>query len=370
VVPYRTADLDSLVGREQLIWVGAGKGEVAFLTAGGGWRFPPPRLPDTGKVPDTAVFPGPGDPPAGFWDIAGRINTGSGAATEAIWNRVWEGRLTCGDMGVLRRGTLAGFRAPPAAFQSGRGGRPAPGGLKGWRSGRPVEGRWYAPAYSEEPDDPFVADTLVREQVRLLLGRYGILSRPLLEREIQAWRWPALSRTLSLMELGDELIGGRWFDGLPMPQFMAPESLTIWRDGAGTDRGWCIDASDPASICGTGLDERMPARREGTWIAWNSRGELLLHLQPGTGELHLTEKLSRELQSDGIEPFSDAAAALERLAVLLLERSVSPLRRLVIRSSCGREIEEGPVKRLLEKAGFSPNGEGGWIRRPRPIGTT
>ena len=365
IAHYRPLDLDELVNREDLLWVGAGKHQIVLLTAEGGWRYPPPSF--LKSTEHEHAFPGPRDAAAGFWDIAERLGTDSAAATRIIWNRVWEGRLTCHDMAVLRRATLSGFKLMTTTNHRGVGKRPI-GGLKGWQGSRPLEGRWYAPAYAEEPDDPLIGERLIRERIRLLLGRYGILSRPLLEKEIPPYRWPMLSRTLSLMELADELVGGRWFDGLPMPQFMAPESLRTWREGASPETGWCIDATDPASLCGIVLDTTLPPRREGTWMVWDDRGVLVFHLQPGQGKLQFPEDIYKELKRGNSQRWRKTVDALDRLAALLLERAVSPLKRLLIKSINEQVVEDARWKKLLEGAGFSPANADNWIRRPRPIG--
>jgi len=170
------------------------------------------------------------------------------------------------------------------------------------------------------------------------------------------------------MELGDEVIGGRWFEGLPMPQFLAPESLRDWRDGADPGRRWCIESTDPASPCGIGISPDFPPRREGTWMVWNSSGQLNFTLQQGRSNIDIPENIHREIltcQPEGLKPYAES---LNHLAALILERPVSPLTRLTVKTINRSEIHDSRFQRLLEQAGFSPNGIGGWIRRSRPIG--
>lgn len=351
---YRSRDLDALVSREEMIWVGAGEGRIAWLSAEGGWRYP---TPESEESPDEAdgPFPFPGDAPRDFWKIAELMDCDSGTTTAAIWNEVWRGRLTTSDSAVLRRGINAGFKAE----KINPGNRRIPGGIRGWAAGRPISGRWYAPSYADPPEDPMASDLLMREQIQLLAGRFGILSRPLLEREIPPWRWSALSRTLGLMELGDELIGGRWFEGLPMPQFMLPEALSFWRDGAIPGRPWCLEAIDPASPCGIAGDRFLPSRRQGTWLGWNEEGSLTWILKSGGKSLEYFGT-----SGSGIKDI----ASLDMMAGIITERDFNPRNRLVISKVNAVDIEDSGLGNLLEKTGFIPTGNGEMIRRARPVG--
>ncbi len=388
---YRPKELDDLVRREEVMWVGAGRNQISFLTSSGGWRFPSPQADEAAEhsLRYDEAFPLPGSARKGFWEIADALELDSAQAVRAIWDRVWSGRLTADDAGVLRRAVASGFKAPSAAGSSNRGGARTPpqglgpgsipplsgsplsgsaasgsnagkGGFRGWMAGRPLEGRWYAPAYAEEPSDPMESDQLLRERIRMLLKRYGVISRPLLEREIPPLRWPALAGTLALMELSDEVIGGMWFDGLPMPQFLAPESLPAWRADASPRGGWFLDASDPASPCGLADIASLPPRREGTWIVWNKTGQLDFILSPGRKRLERPHSAARS-EDKG------TAEALGRTAALLTEREIAPLPRLSIRDWNGKEPDGADLK-ILEAAGFRPGGSGDWIYRPRPIG--
>ena len=347
VASYIPAHLDTAADREEIVWVGHGTKKIVYLTAEGGWRYPKPA----GSV-SSDVFPGPGEPPRSFWDISDALGEDSAAATDAIWKRVWTGGLTCPDIRILRSAVSAGFRAAAPAAGSKR---PVSGGLRGWKTGRPISGRWYCPSYAEEPEDPMESSLLMRERIRLLALRYGILSRPILEKEIPAWRWPALASVLHLMELSDELIGGRWFEELPMPQFLLPECLPLWRRGAAPERPWVMDASDPASPSGVLGTDIFPARREGTWTAWDEDGRLSCVLKPASKTLEIPQAGSH------------TPAALASLAQMLTERPVSPLTRLVVKRCNGNSVDAG-IRPILEKAGFTPKGPEEWVYRPRPIG--
>jgi ATP-dependent Lhr-like helicase len=59
------------------------------------------------------------------------------------------------------------------------------------------------------------SEELVKDRVRLLLDRYGILFRQRLEREPSLFQWPAIFRALRLMELSGEVTAGYFFKEIP-----------------------------------------------------------------------------------------------------------------------------------------------------------
>ena len=56
---------------------------------------------------------------------------------------------------------------------------------------------------------------------RLLLDRYGILFRELLQRELPAFRWSSVFRSLRIMELSGEILAGYFFHGIPGPHSLS-----------------------------------------------------------------------------------------------------------------------------------------------------
>ncbi|MCG8452957.1 MAG: DEAD/DEAH box helicase [Spirochaetales bacterium] len=343
---YQPRDLDGMVKEERLTWIGAPGKTVLFLTDEGGWRFPsPPPIPNT-----TGVFPSPSDGELSFWEMAERLQTDSAQTSQALWEQVWTGHLTCGDMDVLRKAAAAGFRTPKITK-----GQPPRGGLRGWRAGRPISSAWYAPSFAQEPEDALEQDQLSRERIRLLLRRWGVLTRPLLEREIPPWHWNQLERTLHLMELSDELLGGRWFEDLPMPQFLSPDALPLWRSGAIPGGSWVMEATDPASPCGIPGIKAPTARREGHWLAWDGDGCWCCTVKVGSKALETPEPIPKNL-----------GPALRHLVTRLTERSVAPLPRVSIQKWNGQSTDG--VAKHLEEAGFHPTGNDRWVAHPRPIG--
>jgi ATP-dependent Lhr-like helicase len=104
--------------------------------------------------------------------------------------------------------------------------------------------------------------------VRLLVERWGVLSRVLLAREAPLLRWAPLFRALRLMELSGELVCGLFFDGLGGPQFTSPEVLARLRRPLPREAVYWLNATDPAALCGLGLPLDLPERRATTWLVY------------------------------------------------------------------------------------------------------
>ena len=102
----------------------------------------------------------------------------------------------------------------------------------------------------------------------MLLDRWGVLFRTLIEREAPPLRWSQVFRTLRLMELSGEVVSGQFFDGIDGLQFAAPSALKRLTAQNDEDVLW-MSAADPASPCGLGLEglPSLPRRVPGNHIA-------------------------------------------------------------------------------------------------------
>jgi ATP-dependent Lhr-like helicase len=168
-----------------------------------------------------------------------------------LWRWVWEGRVVNDGYQAVRQAIANRFKWPqgvPAAMRRGRR-RSVPR-----RPPQRVPGNWYRPALPPAPEDELAALELDKARVRLALGRYGILLRPLMERELGPFAWGRLFRALRLMELAGEVVGGHFVEGAPGPQFISREMEALLFGGLDHERIFLLNATDPASCCGLGLD--------------------------------------------------------------------------------------------------------------------
>jgi ATP-dependent Lhr-like helicase len=154
-------------------------------------------------------------------------------------------------------------------------------GLRAGLRGLEAAGRWYRLQQAEPPADPW-AD--VEARARVLLRRYGILFRRLIEREVAAPPWRELSYALRRLEAREEIVGGRFVAGFSGEQFALPEALPLLeacRDG-GDGRLQALAGCDPLNLSGQLLPgERVPALpghrlllRDGVPVARYGAGEL------------------------------------------------------------------------------------------------
>jgi ATP-dependent Lhr-like helicase len=112
-----------------------------------------------------------------------------------------------------------------------------------------------------------------------MLVRYGILMRSLLERELPPFGWRRLFQALRLMELAGEVVGGHFIEGAPGPQFISREMARMLVQGLDRERIFFLNATDPASCCGLGLDWRgadLPARRPTNHLVYHGNRLVLV----------------------------------------------------------------------------------------------
>jgi ATP-dependent Lhr-like helicase len=106
-------------------------------------------------------------------------------------------------------------------------------------------------------------------------------------------RWARLFRTLRIMELSGEVLSGQFFQGILGLQFISPAAFKDLREGLAEDAIFWMNAVDPASPSGLGLDdlrESVPARRASNHLVYHgsrivvlsqrSGGELRIHVPP------------------------------------------------------------------------------------------
>ena len=324
VADYSPAMLDQLTSSGEVVWWGAGS-----LPGGDGWI----RLAPADIAPDLVAAAAAGadahslherlldvlrDGGAWFFrSLSDRVGQG-GAVTddvlsEALWDLVWEGRVTNDTLAPLRA-RLGGRRTSaaraPSPFSSRRRGRPN----LPTRTGPPIAaGRWSILGTSGAADHHRSIAT-----AEALLGRYGIVTRAAVQAEGIAGGFAAVYRTLSALEEAGRCRRAYALEGLGGAQFAAPGAVDRVRD---LDRARRDGARSHATPCIVVLAAADPAQPFGALLPWptiegvrptRSAGAVVV-LVDGVAVLHL-ERGGRSLSVlvDDSNVISAAGSALAR----------------------------------------------------------
>jgi ATP-dependent Lhr-like helicase len=294
-----------------------------------------------------------------FWELKDASKMDIQSAIKALWEEVWGGRLTADTWEPVRKGLVNGFVPkdenvdPPAddgPIPLRR--RSIPRALRErWRAGPPVTGRWYSLVPDIPADysaDPLDREELDRDRVRLLLKRWGILCRPLLERELPSLSWGRLLPVMRRLELAGELTAGRFFSGINSLQFASPHIAAELEacDTCGTStasRIYWMNAADPASPCGLaleGLDPNLPSRLPGNRLCFRGTELAAVSLRNG-----------KELRIFVPPETAELPQILEFLKAPRL-RAVDPERKIVVETINGISPSESPYTPALTALGF------------------
>lgn len=175
-----------------------------------------------------------------------------------------------------------------------------------------------------------------KDRARVLLNRYGVVFRHLLEREHPAFVWRPIFQALRLMELAGEVVLGFFFDSELGLQFVFSEYLTRLNHDPPTSRIFWMNAMDPASPCGLPLmDERLPPRVPSNYLVFKG-SQLMSVFQLASKSLTLMVQPGHPDQDELFGPLRH-----------LLGRKVRPLARLEIELINGKPARKSPWLSIL-----------------------
>ncbi len=355
--PYYPSWLDSLMQESELMWVGCGKEKLTF-------GFPSDLELFFAQDPGGEVSAddeellgelfGAGAGAGDLLELAARVKRPAIEVNDALWRLAWAGRVSNEAFVAVRKGLLNHFQPLETRVDSRR----LPRRGAGWKPSRPAVGDWFPLEIRAGELDALEREELVKDRVRLLLGRWGLVCRELLQRELPALQWSRVFRTLRLMELSGEVVAGVFFEGLSGLQFMAPGAFRQLERGLPEDLVYWICAADPASLCGVdaeGLKGELPSRLATTHLVYHGRQLVLV-----------SRKKAKELD---VRVPADHPRLLDYFEVLrhLLGREFDPQSSLTLEKINGENAAHSPYLRKLESL-FQVTREGSEARLWRTYG--
>jgi ATP-dependent helicase Lhr and Lhr-like helicase len=344
--PYRGEWLDRLMTESDLIWFGSGKERLSLAFRQDLDLFHGP--PGEGEVSTRAeldrLLPDRRGR-YGLLEIADAAHLDSAAAADILWQQAWEGHVTTDSFRSIRKGIVTGFNA--RAVSEGPVSQSRRSGFNRWKVSRPLEGNWLRIDIAETGQQDVIArDELVKDRVRQLLRRYGVLFRELLTNELPLLQWREVFRTLRLMELSGEVLSGWFFRDVRGLQFISPEAFRMLKEPLPADAVYWLSATDPASLCGLALEplrQQLPPRIASTHLVYH-----------GSRLVLISKRLGRALDIR-VEP--DDPNLREYFAFFkdLLGREFRPLTRISVEEINGMPALGSDYERALRAFGFRPS---------------
>ncbi len=340
MVAYSPSWLDAILQEGELRWAGSGEGAVLF-------SFPSDAdlLEESSDTLESIkdLFPDEGAK-YDFSALLKSSNLSVQELSETLWGAVWHGQVGNDTFQSLRKGIQTQFKIPevPRGQPSRRSRISSRSRFATWKSSLPYAGNWYLRSPSFMPEDLLDTEERKKERVRILLDRYGVLFRELLLRELPAFRWSGLFRTLRIMELSGEILAGYFFRDVPGPQFISHRALRRLKRKLPEETVFWLNATDPASPCGLQLEAlrgMLPKRLEGTHIVYRGGEIVLISEKKG-------EKLTIRVAPDDPE-IQQLYAPLHHL----LFREFAPQRRLTVATINEKPAVSSPYLESL-KTGF------------------
>jgi ATP-dependent Lhr-like helicase len=155
------------------------------------------------------------------------------------------------------------------------------------------------------------------------------------------------------MELSGEVVGGRFFDGVPGVQFASPAALRTLREGLPQDVVYWMSALDPASPAGLPLDAAR-----GRWPRRAAGNQLVFH---GARLVLAIEAKGRRLDFAVAPDHPDLPGYLAPLAIALT-RAASPRRSILVQSINGEPAATSPYAARLAERFVATAGAGDSLR--------
>jgi ATP-dependent Lhr-like helicase len=275
-----------------------------------------------------------------FLEITEFSHMDSVHATELLWKEAWKGNITSDSFKTLRKGAMTGFSAQSISDESRLTSRRS--GFNRWKVSRPLEGHWLRIDALPQEHDLLENEELVKDRIRQLLKRYGVLFRDLLANELPSLQWRGIFRSLRLMELSGEVLSGYFFENIAGPQFVSHEAFRMLQEPLPKDAVFWINAADPASPCGLGLSTLtgLPSRIASTHLVYH--GSKLVMISKRSGK-------NLEIM---VQPDDTHLAEYFALFKDLLAREFNPVQKITIETINSEPALQSHYAAALKEFGY------------------
>jgi ATP-dependent Lhr-like helicase len=342
--PYYKSWLDTLFQESPLLWYGCGKEKIAFCFEDEQTLFIKKSEPDeeiNQLLPDNRGS-------FSFWDIKEHSGKSSSELVDFLWNKSWSGQISNDHFSTVRTGIINKYSADSfKEMEQKSGGRKIRrGGYNRWMFSRPLDGRWFLTESIPPVEDLLEQDERMREVIRQLFVRYGILFRQLLERETDQLSWNTVFRTLRLMELSGECVSGYFFDNIRGIQFASWEALRELSEPLDENSLFWMNCTDPASLSGIKIDAvkgNYPPRLSTSHMVFRGDKSILYSKRNGKD----LDFFTKENETDTLESLS--------FFKTLLSREFKPLKSIKVETVNSLPVAESPYRDVLKEAGFRDN---------------
>ncbi len=259
VTGYSKSSLEKLMSRGKVFAMGASSGKVRLVERGHGWLF----ATEPGEISASAEVLARFLDEQGasfFEDFRESLDLSLSVLVDSLAELFWSGVVTndvFGELARLRRSSTAQDEAILDRSRKMRKFRRTWKKLPGWT------GRWSlvrSKGYIGKSGTPVER---VEALVRLVLRRYGVVTREWFSREKLPVSWAVAARVLERMEWRGEVRRGVFVDQISGLQYALPEAVETLRSArvVSADDSLRINACDPASPYGGGIPSEIPISR-------------------------------------------------------------------------------------------------------------
>ncbi len=281
--PYYPSWLDSLMLETELGWFGCGnvRSTFAFPVDLELFREAQKEEPESEEL-EVLLPDRPGK--ADLAELAQRSGRLTAELSDELWRLAWEGRIANDSYLSLRKGLENKFQAVQTESPRTAAGARRRSSFDRWQTSRPYYGNWFVLEPPTPPRDALEQDELAKDRIRVLLQRYGVLFRELVQREAGPLQWSRIFRALRLMELSGEVLAGHFFGGVRGLQFISQAAFRELRQGLPEDAIYWLSAIDPASLAGVdiaGLKGTLPSRLASNHLVYHGSRLVLVSRRRG-----------------------------------------------------------------------------------------